>query len=91
MSIEKMPVFKKFPAEPKQSRLVRWIENEIYKIVSRRINWLLDRVFSEGIEIIPEGNKPGDDDNWRIIVVSGDLRIQKLISGTWTTTAQWDG
>ena len=83
MSIEKMPVFKTFPAEPTQSKLVFWIENKIYKIISRRINWLLNRVLSEGIELIPEGSEPDDDGNWRMIVVSGDLKFQKRISSTW--------
>ena len=86
-----MPVFSRFPAEKDQSRLVGWIENKIYRIASRRINWLLDRVLSEGIEIIPEGNSPGDDGNWRIIVVAADLQFQKMISGTWTYAGQRNG
>jgi predicted Mrr-cat superfamily restriction endonuclease len=83
MSIDKMPVFKKFPAKKEQSRLVMWIENKIYKIISRRINWILDRVLSGGIEIIVEGNEPGDDGNWRIIIISGDLKFQKRVSSAW--------
>ena len=89
MSIDKMPVIKKFPAQKEQSRLVLWIENKIYRIISRRINWLLDRVLSEGIEIIPEGNEPGDDGNWRIIVVSGDLTFQKRISSIWEDASSY--
>lgn len=84
MSIEKMPVFAKFPAEKGQSRLVLWIESKIYRIVSKRINWLLDRVLGEGLEIIPDGNEPGDDGNWRMIVVSGDLKFQKRVSSEWS-------
>lgn len=84
MSIEKMPVSASFPAKKEQSRLVLWIENKIYRIVSRRINWLLDRVLSEGLEIIPDGNAPGDDGNWRMIVVSGDLKFQKRVSSVWS-------
>ncbi len=83
MSIDKMPVIKKFPAKKEQSRLVLWIENKIYRIISRRINWLLDRVLSEGIEIIVDGNEPGGDGNWRLIVDSGNLLFQKRISGVW--------
>ncbi|HEB28386.1 MAG TPA: hypothetical protein ENI05_11535 [Porticoccus sp.] len=91
MSIDKMKVFEKFPASKDQTRLVQWIENKIYRIVSRRINWLLNRVISEGIELIVDGNEPGDDGNWRIIVISGDLRFQKRISGVWTQVFEIEG
>ncbi len=97
MSIDKMPVFKKFPAKKEQSRLVMWIGNKIYKIVSRRINWLLDRVQSGGLEIIAEGNEPGDDGNWLLkiadaadeaagnVTAANDLLVQRRISGVWKT------
>jgi len=77
VSIDKMPVFEKFPAGKGQSRLVQWIENKIYRIISRRINWILDRVLTEGFEIIPEGGEPGDDGNWRIIIVGNDLQFER--------------
>ena len=91
MSIEKMPLFRKFPAEKGQSRLVMWIENKIYKIISRRINWLLDRITSDGIELIPEGSEPGDDGNWRIIVVGNDLQFQRRVAGVWEFAGQRNG
>lgn len=97
MSIEKMPVFKKFPAKEEQNRLVQWIENKIYKPVSRRINWLLDRVTSGAIEIIADGNGPGEDDNWRLKIADAadvaagqaiqinELLVQRRISSVWKT------
>ena len=91
MSIEKMPLFRKFPAEKGQSRLVMWIENKIYKIISRRINWLLDRITSDEIELIPEGSEPGDDGNWRIIVVGNDLQFQRRVAGVWEFAGQRNG
>ncbi|KKK65808.1 hypothetical protein LCGC14_2970400, partial [marine sediment metagenome] len=83
MSIEKLPVFDDFPAEKGQSKIVLWIKNKIFAPISRRINWLLDRVLSEGFEIIPDGNEPGDNGNWRIIVSSGDWKVQKRVSDVW--------
>ena len=91
MSIDKMPVFTTFPAKKEQSGLVAWIENKIYTIASIRINWLLDRVLSEGFEIIQDGNGPGDDGNWRIIVVGANLEFQKRISGSWDVVFTIDG
>jgi hypothetical protein len=91
MSIEKMPEFRTFPAPKGLERLLSWIENKIYKIISRRINWLLRRVLSEGFEFIVEGNEPGDDGNWRIIIISGDLQYQKRVSSTWVNAQKIAG
>lgn len=43
MSIEKLPLFKAFPAEDGQTKLVKWLRQEIYAPIARRINWLLAR------------------------------------------------
>ncbi len=67
------------------NRFLAWLENKIYFAIAYRINWLLDRVLSEGFELIVEGNEPGDDGNWRIFIESGNFKIQNKISGTWTT------
>lgn len=91
MSIDKMPVYEAFPATKEQSRLVLWIKNKIYAVVSRRINWLLNRVLSEGFEFIVEGNEPGADGNWRIIVVGDDLVTQRRISGVWSEARKIHG
>lgn len=40
--IEKLPVFKDFPAEKEQSKLVKWLKQEVYAPIARRINWLLN-------------------------------------------------
>ncbi len=91
MSIEKLPVFKNFPADKGQSKLVLWIKNKIFAPLSYRTNWLLDRVISDGFEIIPDGNAPGDDGNWRIIIVGANLEFQKRISGSWDVVFTIDG
>lgn len=91
MSIEKVPVFENFPAQKEQSKLVLWIKTRIYRIFARRINWLLDRILTDGYEFIVEGNEPGDDGNWRIIIISGDLKVQKRISGEWDTGHTFSG
>ena len=91
MSIEKMKVNESFPAEKGQSRLVQWIESRIYRIISRRINCLLDRILSEGLELIVDGNEPGGDGNWRITISGDDLLVQKRISGAWDTGHTFSG
>lgn len=40
--IEKLPLFKDFPEDEKNSKLVKWLKLEIYAPIARRINWLLD-------------------------------------------------
>jgi hypothetical protein len=85
MSIEKVPVFKDFPAEPQQSQLVLWIKRSIYRIFSRRVNWLLDRIKDDTIEIVQADQEIATDGNWRLFISGNDLLIQRLESGTWTT------
>ncbi len=67
-------------------RLILWIEKDLYFKISKRINWLLDRIGNNSdFEIIKDGNVKGEDGNWRLkIDASGNLIIQENISGTWT-------
>ena len=54
------------------SKLVSWIERFVFNRISKRVNWLLDRVKDGGIEIPPEGEVPGTDGSWRHRIVDGD-------------------
>lgn len=91
MSIDKLPVFKKFPAGKEQTRLVRWIESEVYSIASRRINWILDRIIDGGIEFPPDGSGPGDDGNWRFLVSGDEFITQKRVSSAWVNVHTFSG
>lgn len=35
------------------------------------------------IELVVDGSEYGDDGNWRFIIVSGNLKMQKRVSGSW--------
>lgn len=96
MSLEKMKVFAKFPAPKKitpeeMTRLVRWIEVEIYTPIVKRLSFLQDRILTGGfeqdvqggIEIILEGNVAGDDGNWQLVAIDGNFIIRKRVSGSW--------
>ncbi len=87
MSIDKLPQYENFPAEPEQSSLVLWIKNKIYNPISYRLNWLLSLINSGFVEIPADDVDPGTDGNWRWRVdSSGDLVLQRLVTGTWTDT-----
>ena len=44
------------------------------------------------MEIVASGNSDKDeDDNWRITESSGDLIIEKRVSGTWTEVKKFHG
>lgn len=67
------------------TRLVEWVEREIYYPKAKRLNFLLRRVNDNFLEITPEGNEVNEDGNWRFFIDSnGDLIIQKRVSGVWT-------
>ncbi len=67
-------------------KLVIWLEN-LHSDKVKRINWLLNRVAGDKIELVKPGNLIGDDGNVRIIVdAAGDVKIQLKVSGTWTDT-----
>lgn len=67
------------------SRIVEWVERNNYYPTAKRLNYLLLRVNDNKVEITPAGNAVNEDDNWRFFIdSSGDLIIQKRVSGTWT-------
>ena len=35
------------------------------------------------VEILKPGNQPGDEDNWRIIIVGKDIQMEHRESGSW--------
>ncbi len=72
--------------------LLSWIERRIYNKISKRVNFLLTRVNGQKLEIIADGNSDEDEDgNWKIIISSGNLIVQKRISGTWITSETYHG
>lgn len=65
-------------------RIIDWIERQNYYPIAKRLNYLLLRVNDNKVEITPEGNEVNQDGNWRFFIdSSGDLIIQKRVSGTW--------
>lgn len=85
MSMDKLQVFKDFPADPKLALMVLWIKDKIWAPISRRINWLLDRIKDDTVEIVAAESEPEDNGNWRLYISGTDLLIQRKESGTWTT------
>ena len=63
------------------SKLVSWIERTIFNRISKRVNFLLNRINDQKLEIVADSNT---DKNWRIKESNGDLVIEKRVSGTWT-------
>jgi len=91
---EQYPEAKEDEELPSYSRgILRWLEDDIWFPISRRINWLLDRVKDNTLEIIKEGSVAGDDGNWRFFIDGDDLKTQRRESGTWVSkgTFQADG
>lgn len=87
MSIEKLPVFKDFPPEKGLSKIVKWIKNEIYAPMSRRVNFLLSLINSGFVEIPADDVAPGTDGNWRWRHDGTDLVLQNKVGGDWVDTA----
>lgn len=82
---EKFIVYKKGEDLPRYvSKLVSWIERFIFNRISKRVNWLLDRVFQDYYEIIsPDNTGRNQDGNWRIRNDGTDLKAEKRESGSW--------
>ncbi len=67
------------------SKLVSWIERTIFNRISKRVNFLLNRINDQKLEIVADSNTDkNEDNNWRIKESNGDLVIEKRVSGTWT-------
>lgn len=82
---EKFKVYKKDEDLPIYiSKLVSWIERFIFNRISKRVNWLLTRVFQNYYEIIsPDNTEREQDGNWRIRNDGTDLKAEKRESGSW--------
>jgi hypothetical protein len=66
------------------AKLVSFLERRVFNRISKRVNFLLTRVNDQKVEIIADGNSDKDQNgNWRISESSGDLVIEKRISGSW--------
>lgn len=68
------------------AKLLPFFERMIFNRTSKRVNFLLTRINDQKLEIVADGNSDKDEDgNWRLFIdSSGDLIIQKRVSGTWT-------
>ena len=73
-------------------RVILWIEKDIFKKISVRINFLLSRVNDQKLEIVADGNTDENQDgNWRWRVDGDDLVAEKRINGTWVETTKIHG
>ncbi len=74
------------------SKIISFLERRIFNRISKRVNFLLKRVNDEKLEIIASGESDKDQDgNWRIRETSGDLVIEKRVSGTWVEVQKYHG
>jgi len=98
--VENLSVTESFGANVKEgedlerflTKLIPYIERQVYEEISRRVNFLLTRVNDQKLEIVAGGNIDKDEDgNWRIIENSGDLIIQKRVNSTWTNADKISG
>ena len=66
------------------TKLLSFIERRVFNRISKRVNFLLTSINDQQVAIVADGNDDKDtDDNWRIIVSSGNFIFQKRVSGTW--------
>lgn len=49
---------------------------------------LPDDTHDGSVEIIADGNAPGDNGNWRLIIVGNNLERQKRIGGSWESAGR---
>ena len=49
------------------------------------MNWVLDRMKDDTLEITKSDKTIDVDGNWRFNINSDDLEVQRNVSGTWTT------
>lgn len=74
------------------SKLVSFLERRVFNRISKRVNFLLKRVNDQKMEIVASGNKDKDEnDNWRLRESSGDLVIEKRVSGAWVEVQKYHG
>jgi hypothetical protein len=72
--------------------LLLFIERKVYGRISRRVNFLLKMVNNQKLELIDDGNTDKDQNgNWKIAIISGDLKVQKRIDDVWVTSRTYSG
>lgn len=65
-------------------KLVSWIERRIFNRISKRVNWLLNRINDNHNEIIsPDNTGKEQDGNWRFRNDGTDLKAERRESGSW--------
>lgn len=74
------------------SKIISFLERRIFNRISKRVNFLLTRVNDQKIEIVADGNDDKNQNgNWRISESSGDLVVEKRVSGSWTKVQKYHG
>ena len=83
---EKFTVYKDGEDLPRYIRkIIFWLEVHVFNRISKRVNWILDRQKDDTLEITKSSQAIGTDGNWRLNIDGTDFKIQKKVSGTWTT------
>ncbi len=87
-----------FPAAKEDEKLpsysqqmLRWLEKEIWYRISKRVNWLLDRIKDDQHEITKSGNKINEEGNWRFKIDGNDLTTERHNGSAWVTIDRWHG
>ena len=66
-------------------KLVSWIERRIFNRISKRVNWLLDRIKNDNHEIVKDGNEIEEEGNWRQHISGDNLLLQRHDGSDWVT------
>lgn len=66
------------------SKFVSFLERKVFNRISKRVNFLLTRINNSKVEVVADSNNDKNQDgNWRLRESSGDLVIEKRVSGSW--------
>ena len=66
-------------------KLLSWIERRIFNRISKRVNWILDRIKNDAHEIVKDGNEIGEEGNWREVISGDNLLKQRHDGSNWVT------
>lgn len=65
-------------------KLQRRIEDDVFRTLASKINWLLNRIEDNHVEIVhPDNSDVEQDGNWRIRNDGTDLKVERRESGSW--------
>ncbi len=73
------------------SKFVSWVERFIFNRISKRVNWTLDRLKDDTLELTKSNQAIDTAGNWRFNINGDDLEVQRNVSGTWTTVWKYVG